>query len=748
MSRDRVQSSDFYRLILVLLPCLIFITELIGVEQFAGWDVTRLNLPLKWYDVQSVREGTLPLWNHFLYTGMPQLAESESGLFYIGNILLDFPGNFFVLAGLTYIIHFIMAGLFMDLWLRGRGIKPLFSFIGAVLFQTAPFLMFHISSMALLQSVVWFPLLLWLADRLLNETDLRTKWFYGAWIAVLGGILVTIGSGQMAFYQGLLLIFYLAGFVLSEKANVTSKLVNSIGVILSLVIGAVFLGAVVWIPTQEFSAATVRELVNNEFFKLGSNWLSPLKLATAFYFPAYGKQTEVIGWVSSLFYVGLLPSILAILRLTGIRINWKKDAPLIFMGGLALFLAFGMLNPANHLLVKLPVYSLFRYQGRLAIGILVALIALSAHYLSSLNDAREAEASPVSGTIHKKPMITSIVIVLIILIIFLLTAVRSNAILIGGIVLIVDALLSWWVISSINRRLKKTTTSLYSYLVFHLIVIFPVTLLFTVNTGKFNETMKFFDHIQREDGQPARLLAVDVGYFSERDLFEMSPRTNFPNMCAGNTSVFYGVQTMDPFTPLRPIEWDRIIRGEILKGFIESGESGRGLGLETALKLEFLGVDYIVTSGGVTEIPGYSLDDDIDLSISWGDGARLFKADREQPRVWALALSESGKIPVGTLELTRNGARAEIDSPSYTVIVEISYDENWLVTVDGNPILVNPHQGVFCEINTGTGEHSIEFQYQPESVKTGMIVSAAGIALVLLWIFMSFPRKRPQIPLP
>jgi hypothetical protein len=336
----------------------------------------------------------------------------------------------------------------------------------------------------------------------------------------------------------------------------------------------------------------------------------------------------------------------------------------------------------------------------------------------------------------------------VLLVAFLLIANRSTAILIGGLILVVDALLTWWVIRSITGPSKITHSAFYLYLLFHVAVIFPITLLFTMNAGKFNDELKFFDRLQRSDGQPARFLAADVGHFSELDLFDLSPRTDFPDMCAGNMSVFKNVQTLDPYTPLRPLEWDRLVRGEIADGFVESGEAGGILDPVTAANLDFLGVDYIVTSGRVMEIRGYTQVTDIDLTDSFREGAKLFKVDSEEPRVWAVALTESGKLPVGELELRRNGARTEIDTPAYSVIVEISYDKNWQVTVDGNPIDISPWQGVFCEINTGPGRHVIDFQYRPESVRKGAIVSSAGIIIVLGWILLSVPRKRDASPLP
>ena len=222
----RKRKIDGFRLSLVLIPCVLFIFELLGVSRFAGWDVTRLNLPLKWFDVQAIRAGEIPLWNHYLYAGMPHLAESESGLFYPGNFLLHLPGDFFYLANLTYILHFILAGLFADLWLRGRGVNRAVAFFGAVLFQTAPFLLFHITSMALLQSIVWFPLILWLADRIIDSPDFRRVRLYSGLLVLMGGLLMVVGNGQMAFYQGLLLVFYLFGHVISSGENLSLSLIH------------------------------------------------------------------------------------------------------------------------------------------------------------------------------------------------------------------------------------------------------------------------------------------------------------------------------------------------------------------------------------------------------------------------------------------------------------------------------------------------------------------------------------------
>ena len=765
MKRRRTGAIDINRILLVLLPCAFFLPELVGYSRFAGWDITRLNLPLKWYDVQLVKQGALPLWNHYLYAGMPQLAESETGLFYPGNALLYLPGDFFYWAGLTYILHFVLAGLFMDLWLRGRGIKPPVSLLGAVLFQTAPFLLFHVTSMALLQSIVWFPLVLWLADRFVEEEDVRRAWILAVFAAFLGGMLMLVGSPQMAFYQGFLLAWYLIGYVFSVRGKWWARISRSVGLLAMFSLGAAVLGAVVWMPAREFSESTVRASMAGGGFLLGSTWLTPLTLASAFYFPAYAKQTEVIGWASSLIYVGLLPVLLAILRLTGIRLNWRRDAPLIVMGAVALFLAFGMRNPANHLLIKFPPFSLFRYQGRMALGVLVALIALASQFLQeprSHVDGPEHEETGGNPPIGRGHVVWALGIVLLVLFAFILTVARSKPVLIGGIILVIDSILSWWAVMALNRspELRRIPAWMAVYLVFHLIIVFPVGRLATMRAPEFREAFKFFDLVKRSDSEIPRLLVIDVGKFADRDLLESSlwaPQRRFKNLCAGNMSVFAGVQSMDPYTPMRPESWDNLIRTRIGGGF-EASRKGLGvLDRDTASLLQMAGVDAVVTSGGVWGIPGYDFVK-ADLSDSFSEGARLFVSGKEQPRVWlsstepsdsgvnGFLLSEHPAAPdesVKSMVYGPNTVRLEVstDKPTWCV-VEVSYDPGWRVTLDGKNAWTLKANGIFYGVDIPeAGEYIIEFEYMPESVALGGWISGAGLVVLVILLLGALGKK-------
>lgn len=63
----------------------------------------------------------------------------------------------------------------------------------------------------------------------------------------------------------------------------------------------------------------------------------------------------------------------------------------------------------------------------------------------------------------------------------------------------------------------------------------------------------------------------------------------------------------------------------------------------------------------------------------------------------------------------------------------ISYDKGWKTYVDG--VEVKPYvlaDSLLC-VETGEGEHTVEFKYQPPGLKIGIIISAVALSLIVLW---------------
>jgi hypothetical protein len=66
-----------------------------------------------------------------------------------------------------------------------------------------------------------------------------------------------------------------------------------------------------------------------------------------------------------------------------------------------------------------------------------------------------------------------------------------------------------------------------------------------------------------------------------------------------------------------------------------------------------------------------------------------------------------------------------------SLIVRETWDQGWTATVDGSPIPVDLHQGTFLELRIPAGSHNLILEYNPVSMRIGLAVSAASLAIAL-----------------
>lgn len=83
----------------------------------------------------------------------------------------------------------------------------------------------------------------------------------------------------------------------------------------------------------------------------------------------------------------------------------------------------------------------------------------------------------------------------------------------------------------------------------------------------------------------------------------------------------------------------------------------------------------------------------------------------------------------------------------------ISYDSGWKAYVDGTEVKTYALDDALICLETGKGEHTVEFKYTPQGLKTGIIISALTVGIILLvWIFkrliIYFIRKKLDELLP
>jgi hypothetical protein len=320
--------------------------------------------PYRDYASAALRAGRLPLWNPYLFMGVPFLANSQAGFFYPLNLALAWlPVERMVNA--SVVLHAVLAAAGAYLWGRARlGLTRSGAWLAGLVYGLGGYFVAQVEHLNQIQVLAWLPWLLWLFQwRAGWEGFLRA-----AGMAFIVALQLLAGHTQSVFIclVGLAAYAWLppAWEALRRRAG-ARPLLAALGIVAVAVLAGAGLAAVQLVPTFELSQLSVR----------GGGL--PFKEALSFSLrPGMLGRALLPGWDAPLFpefvaYVGVSGLALA---LAGAVAVWKS-APshprhlsrrgALVLAGLGLFLALGGYNPVYLALVKLvPGFDLFRAPAR------------------------------------------------------------------------------------------------------------------------------------------------------------------------------------------------------------------------------------------------------------------------------------------------------------------------------------------------------------------------------------------------
>src|SRR3989344_1380197 len=110
-------------------PLSIFITP-----DYGRSDVWHFSLANKYYLAGELKQNRLPFWNPKIGTGFPTLAEGQSGIFFIPNLVLFRLFPFAAAYNLTLVFAFITAGVGTYLFCRSLTLTKSASLLAGVTF--------------------------------------------------------------------------------------------------------------------------------------------------------------------------------------------------------------------------------------------------------------------------------------------------------------------------------------------------------------------------------------------------------------------------------------------------------------------------------------------------------------------------------------------------------------------------------------------------------------------------------------
>ena len=408
MPRDR--RRDLACIGLLTLAVLAFFWPILLTEAWiprGGGDLVSFLWPMYRFAARSLRSGTVPLWNPYLYSGAPFAADNQSGLFYPVNLvtfaLLGTP-SYPVMEGLV-VLHIWLAAVGTYAMLRSMRLRPSAAVLGGLAFALSDLFVTHIGNLNLNATAAWLPFALGASHRALRRG--RVGWAVGAGAIV--AVAALAGHAQMFLFVclalALLHLYHVVRTLVVHEADARRKILRTLG--LALLTAAVGLGgaALMLVPAWQMASHTGRGHLP---YQEATRYSLPPRALIGLLAPGFYGRGAANFWGSwervEVGYTGVATVVLALLgTVLAVRSAWTRSAatderesdprpqqgfPVAFFAGLiplAFLLAMGSHTPLYRLLYRfVPTFDQIRAPARLIVLGNLGLAAMAAYGLNRI----------------------------------------------------------------------------------------------------------------------------------------------------------------------------------------------------------------------------------------------------------------------------------------------------------------------------------------------------------------------------
>jgi len=320
----------------------------------------------------ELRRGNLPLWNPYLFSGTPFVGGFQSAAFYPPNLIyLVLPLS--TAINLDMALQVLLAGVFMYLWTRRRGLHPVACALSSVLLMFSGPYFLHVfgGHPTILAVMAWTPLVFLSIDGLFDEPSLG--WWFVATCAV--AMQIVGGYPQCLFFTAVAAGIYSALCMVRAKHRVKTALGLA-----GACAGAAALAAVQLLTGLEVAQESIRSTgLSYHFASMCS--FPPENFITLVAPKFFGDVTRAAYWgrwylweMSA--FVGVTGLVLAVYG--GVRGGRRARRFAVIMAAALMLLALGANTPLFRMLYAwVPGFNKFRGQSKYMFNawLFVALLA-------------------------------------------------------------------------------------------------------------------------------------------------------------------------------------------------------------------------------------------------------------------------------------------------------------------------------------------------------------------------------------
>lgn len=407
----------------IIAPLVYFYPVILNGLVLCPGDCMTQNVPYRVLAASLALEGHLPLWNPYIFGGMPLHGAMQGGVLFPPNwlfLLFSAPTAVNIVVVSTY----MLAGSGAYLYARRTGCDIFGALVTGLLWQWSGFFVSHLGHTNIVQAACLLPFVLWSIDGYIISG--RRVW--AALVALFVALIAFAGHPQTFIFSALLTGAYiLYGIWRPDDASPARdpsssehdeppgrlrRLRRRYVHALAMLFAGVLLTAIQIVPTQETTSYSLRSTASYEFFTSFST--SPRMLTL--YFAPYSWG----GGIGTLFRASLVPlkdysyiEYIGYVALAGLTLAllapfikpdrlvkfWAVVACIYLLWTLGGFLPFDLYRIVYHI----PVLKLLRIPARHVMEIDFAFAVLAGRAASALARAHQ------SGERQKKMWVATLV---------------------------------------------------------------------------------------------------------------------------------------------------------------------------------------------------------------------------------------------------------------------------------------------------------------------------------------------------
>lgn len=320
----------------------------IPFKPIGGNDQVRLFYPGRTLSNESIQSGHFPLWNPYIFSGSPHIANFQSAVFYPLNIFYFFMPQIDAWSMIT-IMPFILGFIGTYVFLRSISCTKEASIIGGIAFAFCGYIAtWSQENAAAAQSALWLPFILFGIHALIHTRKYRYM------LLLVGAIAASFLGGfmQITFYA-LALSFCYGIFEICTSER--SKKVSSILLLISFIAG-ILICSVQLLPSAEAFKNSSRG--ETSVWYLFEDYLLPVTFLFHIFYPDLHGNPGTYSYFSpgfyheKILYIGVIPLIFVFFALFG---NLKNKYVRFFTAGSALTILLTIVSPFTIWFFHLPV---------------------------------------------------------------------------------------------------------------------------------------------------------------------------------------------------------------------------------------------------------------------------------------------------------------------------------------------------------------------------------------------------------